>query len=140
VRSGKHLDLIDPLSRTGLLPSSTIPAIDYVNAMRRRNLAIREMAAVFTKIDVLAGPSFPSSASPIEANLETWFSLPTDPLGAPGNLCGLPAVSVPCGFDKATLPLGLCFMGPAGGESLVLAAAVAYQSETDWHRKRPPVG
>jgi aspartyl-tRNA(Asn)/glutamyl-tRNA(Gln) amidotransferase subunit A len=97
------------------------------------------MAELFTVVDVIAGPSFPSSASPIEANLETWYALPTDPLGAPGNLCGLPAASVPCGFDTAALPLGVTFMGSAGNESLCLAAAKAYQTETDWHRRRAPV-
>jgi aspartyl-tRNA(Asn)/glutamyl-tRNA(Gln) amidotransferase subunit A len=139
IASGRHVDLIDPLSKIGLLPGTTISAADYVNALRRRTLAIRAMAELFTKVDVLAGPSFPSSASPIEANLETWYALPTDPLGAPGNLCGLPAVSVPCGFDTAGLPLGVTFMGSAGNESLCLAAAKAYQKETDWHRRRPPV-
>ena len=62
VRTGKHLKLIDPLSKTGLLPNMTIPAADYINAQRRRSVAIRGMAALFTKVDVLAGPSFPSSA------------------------------------------------------------------------------
>ncbi len=139
VRSGRHLELLDPLSKTGLLSGMTIPAPDYVNALRRRTLAIRAMAALFSKVDVVAGPSFPSSASPLEANLESWYALPKDPLGAPGNLCGLPAAAVPCGFDKAGLPLGVTFMGPAGGESLCLAAATAYQRETDWHRRRPAV-
>jgi len=139
IASGRHLDLIDPLSKTGLLAGTTISSADYVNALRRRTLAIRGMAEFFAKVDVLAGPSFPSSASPIEANLETWYALPADPLGAPGNLCGLPAASVPCGFDRAGLPLGVTFMAAAGNESLCLAAAKAYQRETDWHRRRPPV-
>ena len=139
ISSGRHLDLVDPLSKTGLLAGTTISAADYVNALRRRTLAIRAMAELFTVVDVIAGPSFPSSASPIETNLETWYALPTDPLGAPGNLCGLPAASVPCGFDTAALPLGVTFMGSAGNESLCLAAAKAYQTETDWHRRRAPV-
>ena len=104
IASGRHLDLVDPLSKTGLLAGTTISAADYVNALRRRTLAIRAMADLFTKVDVLAGPSFPSSASPIEANLETWYALPADPLGAPGNLCGLPAAAVPCGFDSGGPP------------------------------------
>ena len=140
ISSGRHLDLVDPLSKIGLLAGTTISAADYVNALRRRSLAIRAMAELFTKVDVVAGPSFPSAASPIEVNLETWFaSLSSDPLGAPGNLCGLPAASVPCGFDAASLPLGVTFMAAAGHESLCLAAAKAYQKETDWHRRRPPV-
>ena len=137
ISSGRHLELIDPLSKTGLLSGTTIPAMDYVNALRCRSLAIRAMESLFTKVDVVAGPSFPSSASPVDANLESWYALPTDPLGAPGNLCGLPAVSVPCGFDATGLPLGITFMAAAGNESLCLAAAKAYQKETDWHRRRP---
>ncbi len=139
ITSGRHLDLIDPLSKIGLLAGTTISSADYVNALRRRSLAIRAMAELFAKADVIAGPSFPSAASPIEANLETWYTLSSDPLGAPGNLCGLPAASVPCGFDAAGLPLGVTFMAAAGNESLCLAAAKAYQKETDWHRRRPPV-
>jgi aspartyl-tRNA(Asn)/glutamyl-tRNA(Gln) amidotransferase subunit A len=139
IRSGKHLELIDPASKIGLLPGTTIPATDYINAMRRRKLAANAMAGLFDEVDVIAGPSFPSVACPIEANLETWYSLPTDPLGAPGNLCGLPAVSVPCGFGEAGLPLGVSFMGPAAGASLVLTAAKAFQQESDFHRKRPPL-
>jgi aspartyl-tRNA(Asn)/glutamyl-tRNA(Gln) amidotransferase subunit A len=97
------------------------------------------MSELFTRVDVLAGPSFASAASPIDANLESWFSLPADPLGAPGNLCGLPAVSVPCGFDAAGLPLGVTFMAAPGNESLCLAAATTYQRATDWHRRRPKI-
>jgi aspartyl-tRNA(Asn)/glutamyl-tRNA(Gln) amidotransferase subunit A len=137
IGSGRHLGLVDPLSKTGLLAGTTIPAADYVNALRRRTLALRAMAEVFKHVDVLAGPSFASSASPIDANLETWYALPADPLGAPGNLCGLPAVSVPCGFDATSLPLGVTFMAAAGNETLCLAAAKAFQKETDWHRRRP---
>jgi aspartyl-tRNA(Asn)/glutamyl-tRNA(Gln) amidotransferase subunit A len=137
ISSGRHLELVDPLSKIGLLAGTTIPAADYVNALRRRTLAGRAMAAVFRDVDVIAGPSFASAASPIEANLETWFSVPSDPLGAPGNLCGLPAVSAPCGFDAKGLPLGVTFMAAAGNESLGLAAASAFQRDTDWHRRRP---
>ncbi|MGZ5426588.1 MAG: hypothetical protein ACXWE1_05220 [Thermoanaerobaculia bacterium] len=48
-------------------------------------------------------------------------------------------MSAPCGFDAASLPLGVMFMAAAGNESLCLAVAKAYQKETDWHRRRPPV-
>ncbi|MEO6326856.1 MAG: amidase [Thermoanaerobaculia bacterium] len=139
IRSGRHLELIDPLSKIGLLPGTTVSAVDYINAMRRRKLAAADMAILFDTVDVIAGPSFPSVASPIEVNLETWYALPTDPLGAPGNLCGLPGVSVPCGFGEEGLPLGITFMGPAAGASLVLTAAKSFQLATDFHRRRPPV-
>jgi len=137
VRSGRHLELIDPAAKTGLLTGATIPAPEYVNATRRRTLACAAIARLFETVDVLAGPSFPSEASPLEANLEEWYALPVDPLGAPGNLCGLPAVSVPCGLGPNGLPLGVTFQGPAGGEAAVLAAARAFQLETAFHRRHP---
>lgn len=139
VRSGRHLELIDPVSRTGLLPGMTIPAVDYINAMRRRKLASRDMSTLFDTVDLIAGPSFPSVASPIDVPLDSWYALPTDPLGAPGNLCGLPVVSVPCGFGEAGLPLGVSFMGPAGGAAVCLSAAKAFQGKTDFHLRRPRV-
>jgi aspartyl-tRNA(Asn)/glutamyl-tRNA(Gln) amidotransferase subunit A len=58
---------------------------------------------------------------------------------AAGNLCGLPAVGVPCGFSREKLPLGLLFVGRAL-EGNVLAAARLFQGRTDWHARRPPVG
>lgn len=55
----------------------------------------------------------------------------------PFNGYGLPAVSIPCGFTKEGLPIGLQIAGPLFGESAVLALAHAYQQETDWHKRRP---
>jgi aspartyl-tRNA(Asn)/glutamyl-tRNA(Gln) amidotransferase subunit A len=136
VRSGRHLELIDPLARVGLLSYMTVPAVDYVNAMRRRAMAAREMAALFDEVDVIAGPGMPSVASPLDANLETWYAVP-DPLGASGNLLGLPAVCVPSGFAGG-LPLGMVVLGPSGGTALALTAAKAFQAETEHHRKVPP--
>jgi aspartyl-tRNA(Asn)/glutamyl-tRNA(Gln) amidotransferase subunit A len=54
-------------------------------------------------------------------------------------LCGLPAISVPCGFGRGGLPVGLTVVGSAFEEAKVLALAKLYQSVTDWHRKRPPL-
>ena len=55
----------------------------------------------------------------------------------PFNVYGLPAVSVPCGFTRAGLPVGLQIAGANGAEGSVLSLAAAYQKETDWHTKRP---
>jgi aspartyl-tRNA(Asn)/glutamyl-tRNA(Gln) amidotransferase subunit A len=137
VRSGKHRELIDPLARVGFLAYASVPAVDYVNAMRRRSMAAREMAVLFDTVDVIAGPSMPSVASPLEANLETWYAV-QDPLGAPGNLLGLPAVSVPSGFVSG-LPVGVEFLAPVGGTVMALAAAKSLQGGTNEHRMPPPV-
>jgi aspartyl-tRNA(Asn)/glutamyl-tRNA(Gln) amidotransferase subunit A len=53
------------------------------------------------------------------------------------NRFGLPAVTLPCGFSRLGLPIGLQVVGPAFGESIVLAAAFAYQQSTEWHHRHP---
>lgn len=55
-----------------------------------------------------------------------------------GNLAGIPALSLPCGFAN-NLPLGLAFAGPPYSENKLVAAGKAFQSATDWHKRRPPV-
>jgi aspartyl-tRNA(Asn)/glutamyl-tRNA(Gln) amidotransferase subunit A len=59
-------------------------------------------------------------------------------MGAVGNGAGLPAVAVPNGFGARGLPTSLQFMGRAWEENLILGAARAYQSRTDWHARHPP--
>lgn len=54
------------------------------------------------------------------------------------NLLGLPALSVPCGFDGRGVPIGLQMVGPPGSEGRLLATAIRLQSETDWHGRCPP--
>ena len=75
-------------------------------------------------------------ATPLDFNLETGLSFP-DPLGAIGNLCGLPALSVPCGFTEKHLPIGLQFVARAGDDFGVILAGRTFQSHTDWHRRHP---
>jgi len=53
------------------------------------------------------------------------------------SLAGVPAASVPCGFDAAGLPIGMQIIGPALDEATVLRAADAYQRVTDWHARKP---
>jgi len=55
------------------------------------------------------------------------------------NLAGVPALSVPCGFDRQNLPIGLQIIAPAFEEAKLLRIARMFESRTDWHRKTPPV-
>ena len=57
----------------------------------------------------------------------------------PYNITGSPAISIPCGFSEAGLPIGLQLAGKPFDEVTVLRAAHAYEQATDWHRRRPPV-
>jgi aspartyl-tRNA(Asn)/glutamyl-tRNA(Gln) amidotransferase subunit A len=138
ISSGRCLELVDPLSKIGGFVNQQISGTDYLRAMRVRGVLQRKIAELFRGFDVIAAASENVAATKLDANLET--DIPSsDPLGAMGNLCGLPAISVPCGFDGSGLPVGLQFLGPPLGEHAVLAAAEVYQSHTEWHRKRPPV-
>jgi aspartyl-tRNA(Asn)/glutamyl-tRNA(Gln) amidotransferase subunit A len=87
---------------------------------------------------VLVAACQPVTATPLGANLETELTF-SDPIGVIGNLCGLPAVSVPCGFAKNGLPVGLEFLGRVLGDANVLAAATLYQQHTNWQKRRPPL-
>ncbi len=94
------------------------------------------MDAVFQQCDVLVAPSLPVPASRLEANLETDLSF-ADPVGGIGNLCGLPALSVPCGFTKTKLPIGIQFLARVLNDNAVVAAAKMFQAHTDWHNEHP---
>ena len=57
----------------------------------------------------------------------------------PFNLTGLPALALPCGFTRTGLPVSLQLVGRPFDEATLLAAGHAYQRDTDWHTRRPPV-
>ena len=136
ISSGRVMELADPLGKIGGFINQQISGADYLRAQRVRGVLQRKMAEMFRSYDVIAAASENVVATKLDANLETDIP-PADPLGAIGNLCGLPAISVPCGFDSAGMPVGLQFIGPPLGEHVVLAAAEMYQGVTDWHKKKP---
>ena len=88
--------------------------------------------------DLLVSVSQPIVATPLQTNLEMELTF-ADPQGGIGNLCGLPALSVPCGFTDKNLPVGLQFMARAGDDAAVIQAARTYQLHTDWHRRHPKI-
>jgi aspartyl-tRNA(Asn)/glutamyl-tRNA(Gln) amidotransferase subunit A len=101
-----------------------------------REIVQQKMTDSYENFDVLVAASQPIAATPLETNLETELVFP-DPLGGIGNLCGLPALSVPCGFTDEKLPVGLQFVGKAGNDAAVIRGARIFQQHTDWHRKHP---
>jgi aspartyl-tRNA(Asn)/glutamyl-tRNA(Gln) amidotransferase subunit A len=136
IRTGKVAQLADPLGQINGYLNEQIPAADYVRALQVREIVQQKMTDLFDNFDVLVAASQPIGATPLETNLETELVFP-DPLGGIGNLCGLPALSVPCGFTDDKLPLGLQFVGKAGNDAAVIRAARIFQQHTDWHRKHP---
>jgi aspartyl-tRNA(Asn)/glutamyl-tRNA(Gln) amidotransferase subunit A len=138
IESGRVAELNDPLGKVAAYVNQQIPASDYVRAVRIRAVLQKKVDELFERFDVIAAASLPVTASPLTANLETDLDFP-DPLGGIGNFCGLPAVSVPCGFDSRKLPVGIQFVGRPLDEHKVIAAARLFQQHTDWHSKRPPI-
>jgi aspartyl-tRNA(Asn)/glutamyl-tRNA(Gln) amidotransferase subunit A len=111
---------------------------DYVKASRMRTVLQGLMADFYSKYDVIVTPNFLSVAPSVEEDLTK--TLPySDPVGAVGNACGLPAIALPCGFGKGHMPAGFQIMGSAFEERLLLDLGEAYQSHTNHHRERPPL-
>lgn len=102
----------------------------------------RDIAATFLDLDVLVTPTTPIPA-PIIAELKQNPDLlrPRELLllrnTHPANVWGLPAISIPCGFTAAGLPIGLQIIGPHWGEAKVLQLAQAYEQATAWHKREP---
>jgi len=110
----------------------------YLQAQKVRRLIAREFAAAFEKCDVILGPTAPTTAFEIGARSDDPVQMYLgDIFTIPAPLAGLPALSIPCGFDAGGLPVGLQLMGKHFSEGLLLGAAHRYQQATDWHRRVP---
>jgi aspartyl-tRNA(Asn)/glutamyl-tRNA(Gln) amidotransferase subunit A len=138
IRSGRVSELTDPLGQIAGYVNEQYSAADYLQALKVREILQKKMEALFESFDVLVTAAQPLAATPLELNLETDLLFP-DPLGGIGNLCGLPAISVPCGFTEKNLPVGLQFVARAGDDFAVIQAARTFQQRTDWHKKHPKI-
>jgi aspartyl-tRNA(Asn)/glutamyl-tRNA(Gln) amidotransferase subunit A len=133
--------LVDPVGQINGYASSEFSATDYLQVQRVRTFLQKQIDRLFDDFDVLATAGESSAASPLSAPPEEDSAGPIaqrEPDGI-SSLCGLPALSVPCGFSKDKLPFGVQFIGRALNDHLVVAAARSFQSHTDWHRQRPPI-
>jgi len=110
----------------------------YLQAQKLRRLIARDYAQAFQQCDVIAGPTSPSTAFPLGAKIDDPVQMYlNDIFTIPAPLAGLPALSVPCGFDDAGLPVGLQLTGNYFSEARLLGAAHQYQRATDWHTRVP---
>ncbi|HEY7405146.1 MAG TPA: amidase [Candidatus Angelobacter sp.] len=136
IQSGRVSELNDPLGQVGGYMNEELSASDFILAQRIRTVVQARMDEIFHKVDVLATPSLPVTATKVDANLDLALTF-ADPIGGIGNFCGLPAISVPCGFGDHGLPVSLQFIGRALDDDKVIQAARIFQAQTDWHKKRP---
>jgi aspartyl-tRNA(Asn)/glutamyl-tRNA(Gln) amidotransferase subunit A len=139
IESGRVRELASPEGRTGGYSASLITAVDYLHAMRMRAPMRRAWGQMFKKYDALAAPSRSTVSYPVDKTFDKAYPGvgASSPIGA-ANLVGVPAVSVPNGFGQSGLPTGIQLVGPAWGERDIVELAVAYQSATDFHKRRPP--
>ena len=110
----------------------------YLKASKVRNLIKNDFDAAFEKIDCIVCPTSPVPAFKIgeRANnpLEMYLS---DICTIPANLAGIPGISIPCGFSKEGLPIGMQILTRHFEEKKMLQIAYAFERETDFHRKKP---
>ena len=109
----------------------------YGKAQSVRTLVRREFAAAFAKVDLIVAPTTPNVAFKHGEKEDPLSMYLNDAFTIPGNLSGIPGVSVPCGFSANGLPIGLQVLGRPLDETRVLRAAYAYEQATTWRERRP---
>ena len=110
----------------------------YIKAQKLRRLIAQDFVAAFKQCDVILGPTSPGTAfkigeksgDPVQMYLSDIYTIAV-------NLAGLPGMSLPCGFDRANLPVGMQLIGDYFGEAKMLNVAHQYQLATDWHLRMP---
>lgn len=112
----------------------------YLKALKVRRLIRQDFDVAFQDVDLIVGPVTASPAFRLGEMVDDPLAMYlVDLYTVTANLCGLPAMSIPCGFSTAGLPIGLQLQAPPLEEDRLLRAAHMYQSATDWHQRRPPL-
>jgi len=131
--------------RTKFEMGALTPATDYIKAQRARRVFNRKITETMLNYDILLAPTAPIGAPKLSektvrvgSKTEPKLSL-LSRLTRPFNICGVPTISVPCGFTSSGLPIGMQLAGRLFDEATVLRVAYAYEQATDWHTRRPPV-
>ena len=126
------------------MQSRSQTAVTYLQALQRRQQYSDSFKKAMESVDVLAVPTIPIVAPRIkdsEVKIGRWMEnvrVALLRLTFPGNLSGLPAISIPCGFSSEKLPIGLQLIGRRLEEATLLRAAYAYEQSTPWHKMFPP--
>jgi len=145
IKSSLVDELADQHQIAGLKAGLEIPASEYLKAMRIRALIQEAFHDLLSTVDVLIAPTrfdpAPKIMQPLDRRVSDRPTPTTQGLTAlipAGNLAGLPALSLPCGFANG-MPMGLQLVGSPFSENMLLAIGRSFQERTDWHKRRPPV-
>ena len=141
-----NFDELDHNNKIRFLTGSIIPAQAYYKAQKIRAVLRQQILDALEKVDVLVLPTGPVTAPLVESvpGIGSKEHSLTGLAGrisftGPFNLAGTPAISVPCGFSAAGMPMGLQIVGKPFDEETVLRVAHAYEQNTDWHNCRAPI-
>jgi aspartyl-tRNA(Asn)/glutamyl-tRNA(Gln) amidotransferase subunit A len=142
IDSGRAAQLADPLGRINGYASREFSAQDYLHVQRVRLFLQESINKLFDRFDVISAPGEGDTADelqPAKGESEPAASGPVDSLqpDAISSLCGLPAVTVPCGLDRKGMPVGVQFLARALDDQAALSAANLFQAHTDWHTRHP---
>jgi aspartyl-tRNA(Asn)/glutamyl-tRNA(Gln) amidotransferase subunit A len=141
----KTPELYKTPTRQRIEGGSKISASEYIEGKRELDRLRRAVADVFSTVDLLVTPTTPILPQTVEEALKD--PVVPQPGGVapslrntqPFDVYGLPTISIPCGFSRSGLPIGLQISGPHLGEPRVLALAQAFEQATEWHRRSPDV-
>jgi aspartyl-tRNA(Asn)/glutamyl-tRNA(Gln) amidotransferase subunit A len=114
----------------------------YIQSRRRLDQVRRSIAQAFDSVDLLITPTVrvpPFTIADLQADPDTIRAKELAMLHntRPWNFTGLPTISVPSGFTRTGLPIGMQISGPPGGEAMVLRLAYAYEQATEWRKRKP---
>jgi len=138
----KNPDLYQPDTLRRIRSGEEISAVDYIQARRQLEQYRRDVRKVFESVDILITPTTPALPSNIAELLADMNNLRSKEIlmlrnTRTFNTSGLPTISVPCGFSKAGLPLGMQISGAPWAETNVLRLAEAYEQQTNWNARHP---
>lgn len=113
----------------------------FRKAQKVRTLISNDFKVAFEQYDIIVGPTTPTAAFKFGEKVQDPLTMyMSDMLTVPANLAGLPAITVPCGYTEAGLPLGLQIIGKHFAEQTIYQAAYAFEQATNHHKKRPNIG
>ena len=153
-RSAQHGDLLDMYCQsrgegfgaevkrrimlgTHVLSSGYVDAY-YLKALRVRRLIKNDFDQAFARCDVILGPTSPTAAFKIGSKINDPLAMYlSDIYTISANLAGIAGMSIPCGFTRERLPIGLQILAPAFAEEKMLRVARMYERLTQWHEQRP---
>ncbi len=135
----QHPDWFGTDVRQRLETGRSVTSTEYILARHTQAVMKNRLGQFFEMYDALLLPTTPIAAPLLQGNDAVEQARRLTRFVSPFNLTGLPAISIPCGFTPAGLPIGLQIVSRAWNEAAILRIARAFEQETDWSSRRPPI-